>query len=103
MTEDWVCDGWTAIHDFMPGRAPTLRVTGSCTFPRSGYQVSLRPHEPQGINPFDYLFDLVVVAPEIGGDVVTEVPVAYVEETSYRYTTVTIIGSASGVPVEDVS
>ena len=47
------CRDWSASHDHMPPGPATLRVHGTCTFPTTGYEVELRRHEPQGINPAD--------------------------------------------------
>jgi len=44
-----------------------------------------------------------VTPPGIDQPTVTETPVEYVEETGSRYTTVSVIGSASGIPVQEVS
>jgi hypothetical protein len=103
MTQQWQCNSWTAVHDRMPGKAPALRVAGSCTFPSTGYSASLKRHEPQGINPWELMLDLVVTPPDIDQPAVTEIAVEYVEETDYAYKTVSIIGYESGIPVQDVS
>lgn len=88
----WSCRDWQAIHDHMPGKPVTLRVTGECEVNDTSYTLSLRRHEPQGINPKDLLLDLVTEQAEIGNDALTTRPVEYTEETVFEYDTVTVIG-----------
>ena len=88
------CRDWKAWLNKEPPTPPmTLHVTGTCTFPTPGYTAELRPSNPQGINPWDLLLDLVVQAPSGGvPDVLTDVDVRYDAEVTTEYTTVTILG-----------
>lgn len=97
------CRDWYASHDHMPPGPATLRVTGICTFPSTGYSVQLRRHEPQGINPRDLLLDKIVIAPtDIVGPAITDVEVRYEETTDFEYDTVTILPDGPSIPVEEV-
>ena len=97
------CRDWHAVHDFMPGTPPTLRVTGTCTLP-AGSRCELRKHEPQGINDEDLLLDLVVHPPEGGGDgEPTDVQCSYREDTDVAYRTVSLTDGPFEIPVERVS
>lgn len=91
------CGVWKAWLDMEPPTPPrTLHVTGTCTFPTPGYTAELRPSDPQGINPWDLLFDLVVQAP--GGavpQVLTDIEIHFEAEAETEYTTVTIFGYPS--------
>lgn len=84
---------WKALHDFMPGSPPTLRVTGKVTVPTTGFTATLTPAEPQGINPSIYLFNLTVYPPETDEVIrptVTDLPVEYIEDTGKSYQQVQI-------------
>jgi hypothetical protein len=100
----WECGEFEAWHDRMPGKPPTLHVTGEVTFPTGGYTAMLQKHEPQGINPQDLLLDLVVTEPtgQVPPVVTTE-PVEYVEETDFDYTTASVIDCRMNIPIKDVS
>jgi hypothetical protein len=94
--EPGTCHGWQAIHDLMPGHPAKLTVTGTCTFPTTGYKVKLRPSVPQGINPLDLLLDKVVIPPTgIVAQHVTDVEARYEKVTDVKYKTVTIKGGPS--------
>jgi hypothetical protein len=99
------CGDWKAWHDRMPGATPTLHVTAACTFPTTGYSVELRPQEPSGINPKDYLLKLIVHEPSGPvSEVITSVPLHYEESAASDYETVSILPSGpTGIPVEPVS
>jgi hypothetical protein len=98
------CGDWHAWHDRMPGKKPTLHVTGVCTFPTAGYSVELRPKEPQGINPAIYMLEKVVTKPTIPvPEVITDVPVYYREQTGAAYKEVHILPDDAHVPVQEVS
>ena len=100
---DCKCEDWYASHDHQPPGPPTLRVTARCECPQGGYTLRLERHEPQGINPKDLLLRLVVEAPEVGPDVMTEERVEYVEETDMEYDTVSIVPDGpTGIKVEEV-
>ena len=96
------CHDWAAWHDRMPGHPAQLIVTGTCTFPTSGFEVELRRHEPQGINPRDLLLDKIVTPPSgAAADVVTDVEVRYEEITDADYDTVTILPDGPTIEVKD--
>lgn len=99
------CSGWYASHDHMPPGPATLRVTGECRFRTTGYRVTLRRREPQGINPKDLLLELIVEEPPPGsivGQGFTTMEARYEEETDFEYDTVTILPDGVTVSVEDV-
>jgi hypothetical protein len=86
------------------GKSPTIHVTGEVTVPTSGYTATLRKHEPQGINDKDLLLDLIITEPTGAvNEIVTVIPVEYVEETDFGYTTASVIECALNIPVRDVS
>lgn len=98
------CTNWYASHDRMPGREPTLHVTGDCTCPTPGYTVELTVAEPQGINPRDLLLRLELTPPtDVVPDVQTPCPVRFDWPTTATYDTVSIIDVAAGIPVEETS
>lgn len=88
----WTCREWHAIHDHMPGKPVTLRVTGECEVDNTRYDLRLVRREPQGINPKDLLLDLVTDEADVGNDIITTRNPEYVEETEFEYDTVTIVG-----------
>jgi hypothetical protein len=95
------CRDWIAIHDLEPPGPGRLVVTGTCTFPRAGYAVELRRHEPQGINREDVLLDKIVTEPTGPTALaITDVPVRYEEETQVAYRTVTIIPDGPTIEVQ---
>ncbi len=99
----WRCHSWYAGLDPQPPGPPVLRVTGTCDFPTAGYEVSLRRHEPQGINPRDLLLDLVVRPPEGPvPQVITRIEARYEEQTD-GFDTVTILPDGVTVGIEEVS
>lgn len=51
------CRDWTAICDRMPPGPARLHVYGRCS--RSGAKLALKRHEPQGINPYELILELV--------------------------------------------
>jgi hypothetical protein len=96
------CRDWIAIHDRQPPGPSRLTVRGTCTFPTAGFSVTLRRHEPQGINPRDLLLDRIEHPPT--GPValvVTDVEVTYSEETEVGYETVTIQPDGPSMPVTE--
>lgn len=102
------CRDWNAWHDHEPPGPARLNVTGSCTFPTTGYTAALQPMEPQGINPRDFLMKLVINEPEVGGRALTEVEVQFQMETDTEYDSVTIVSvetispGGPSIPVRDV-
>lgn len=100
------CGEWTAFHDRMPGKDPTLRVNGTCCFTTSGWSAELRDHDgPQGINPRILMVDLVVTAPtEVVATVLTEEPARWEQVTAADYDQVHILvtGDAEGSKLIDV-
>ena len=98
------CTGWRAVQDNMPPGPPTLTVTGRCTFPTSGYKVTLKEAVPQGINPAILLLRKTVRKPTgITLPVVTTVKVRFVKKNATtRYTNVTILPDGTTVKVQQV-
>lgn len=97
---------WSAWHDLMPGKEPTLHVKGEVTCPTSGYSAHLVRHTPPGFNPEIYLLDLVVCPPApdvIVTEVLTDVPVHYEEQTRTRYRQVSILPEGVNVDVQIVT
>ena len=96
------CGNWAAWHDFMPGKTPTLYVTGECTVPR-GYKVTLRMAVPQGFNPKILLLRKIVTPPaRPRGGAPVKVNVRYEKKTSFEYTHVTILPDGKTVRVRRV-
>jgi hypothetical protein len=98
------CREWYAWHDRMPGKKPTLHVSGTCTFPTSGYVVKLVPRSPQGVNPSIYILDKVVQNPE--GPILeleTDVSVHFRRQTASKYSRVHIQPDDVVVDVMEVS
>jgi hypothetical protein len=80
------CSNWSAWHDFMPGRPPTLYVVGLCTFPTPGYTVVLKKAFPPGLNPAILILDRVVTPPAGSEpDRLDMVDVRFAERTSAEY------------------
>jgi hypothetical protein len=98
------CTGWLAVQDNMPPGPPTLTVTGRCTFPTSGYKVTLKEAVPQGINPKILLLRKTVRKPTgIVLPVVTTVKVRYVKKkATFKYTHVTILPEVTTIKVKQV-
>jgi hypothetical protein len=99
----WVGENerWEASHDFMPGSSPTLHVVGVRTCPTPGFELTLEPVEPQGINPRDYLLRIVERKPDgAQPDVLTPTEIHYREDTESQYDTVSIV---PGGPTIDVT
>lgn len=98
------CGKWTAYHDFMPPRTPTLRVTGECTTPTPGYRIRLEPAVPQGINPKILLLNKIVTPPTgPRPQVLSKVEVRYSKRTRTEYTSVTILPDGVTIRVKKVS
>lgn len=97
------CRQWEAFHDFMPGRRPTLRVSGVCRTPTPGYRIRLVVAEPQGINPKILLLEKVVTPPKKPQpDVITTVEVRFSKRTRVEYTHVTILPDGKTIKVKRV-
>jgi hypothetical protein len=95
------CGGWSAWYNVQPGAQKTLHVAGICTFPTSGYSVTLTKHVPPGINPKVYLLELTITPPsgEVS-QVVRHVPVHYAEETDVQHESVEILPFHLSVPIK---
>lgn len=80
------CGDWSAWHDCMRGKPPTLYVVGLCTFPTPGYTVVLKKAFPPGTNPAILILDRVVTPP-MGPqpDRVDLVDVRFAERTTVEY------------------
>lgn len=98
------CTGWRAVQDNMPPGPPTLTVTGRCTFPTTGYKVTLKEAVPQGINPRILLLKKTVRPPTgIVLPVVTTVKVTFVKKrATFKYTHVTILPEVKTIKVQQV-
>jgi hypothetical protein len=97
------CGKWAAWHDFMPGKTPTLYVTGVCKTPTPGYKIKLELAEPQGINPKILLLRKVVTPPtKPQAQVITTVEVRFTKKTKFEYTHVTILPDEKTVKVRRV-
>jgi hypothetical protein len=95
------CGDWSAWHDHMPGKKPTLHVTGLCTFPTGGYKVTLKRAVPPGINPKILVLDLKIVKPT--GEVtqqITKQKATFTEQTNQVFTDVQIRPDNVTVPVK---
>jgi hypothetical protein len=80
------CGDWSAWHDFMPARPPTLYVVGLCTFPTPGYTVVLKKAFPPGLNPAILILDRVVTPPtDPQPERIDLVDVRFAERTSTEY------------------
>jgi hypothetical protein len=97
------CEDWTAIHDFMPPRKPTLRVSGVCHAPTPGYRIRLEETRG-GINPL-ILFLRKVVTPPTGRrpQVMTPVKVRWSKRTAVKYTHVQIQPEGTLIEVQNVT
>jgi hypothetical protein len=98
------CTGWRAVQNNMPPGPATLTVTGRCTFPTTGYKVTLREAVPQGFNPAILLLKKTVRKPTgITLPVVTTIKVRYVKKNvKIKYTNVTILPEGTTVKVQQV-
>jgi hypothetical protein len=99
------CDysDWSAIHDSMPGKTPTLRVTATAKCTRGGCEVTLVPQRP-GINPRDLILKIEESCPEPATTEMEDVPVSYEDEVDAdAYDTVTIVPDGpAGLKIEKV-
>jgi hypothetical protein len=95
------CRDWTAAHSNDQAGRSVLTVHGTCTFNTAGYTVQLQRTQPQGINPKDLLLDKIVHPPTGPvAQVVTDVEVSYLEETTLEYETVTVLPDGPQIPIE---
>lgn len=83
------CGKWYAWHDFTPGTAPTLYVTGECWPDLPGVKVSLQRASTQGPNPRVLVLDKVVTA-QAGPSIALPLAVRYDEATVTEYTQIHI-------------
>jgi hypothetical protein len=97
------CRKWEAWHDFMPGKTPTLYVTGVCTTPTPGYRIKLEVASPQGKNPKILLLRKVVTPPTSTPELdPTTVEVRFTKKTKVEYTEVTILPEVKTIKVKRV-
>lgn len=97
------CRDWSAFHGSRPPAPKTLRVTGTCTFPTTGYRVELDRAEPQGINPKILLLNKTVIKPPddaVTGPGTSHVEASYEEVTDVEYDSVTILPGGPTIPVQ---
>lgn len=97
------CGNWKATLNMMPPGPWTLHVTGKCGFPRSGYKVTLKPTEPQGINKLILLLTKTVIPPQVSIPEPQVVNVDYKKKTKTKYTAVTIQPDGVTVKVKIVT
>jgi len=93
----------TAICDHQPPGPQTLRVSATAVCPTEGWEVTLSKSEPQGINPKELLLDVNETAP--AGDVaqiVTEIPVEFVDDSETEYDSVSIKDGPASTEVQHV-
>jgi hypothetical protein len=77
-----------------------LKVNGEVTFPTTGYTVSLKKKEPQGINPTILLLEMTVVTPNgIVADHVVNQIVSFKEHTTVHYQEVEILPNGIKIKV----
>lgn len=96
---------WHAWVNAMPPGPASFHVTGVAYAPTPGYEVSLSPATPQGINPKDLILDLNLRArPGVWPQVITPMSVRYdVENYAGNYESVLVRepdGDAVQMPVE---
>ncbi len=86
-------DDWAAWVDRMPPGPPALHVTGKVALPHRGFQITLTPSEPQGINPAILMLDLEVAErPGIHAQAVATREVRYdIPDYDGRYEQVSIL------------
>jgi hypothetical protein len=98
-----LCGGWKAWQDSMPPGPSTIHVTGTCIFPRRGYKASLKPAEPQGINPAILMLRLTITKPTGPGIQIPQtVQIRYKAKAARMYTHVTILPDGGTIKVEQV-
>jgi hypothetical protein len=98
-----VCGDWIAIQNMMPGASPNLHVKGTLLMPTPGYTLTLRLHEPQGINPAILLLVLTITPPTgIVPQLVTPTPVEYRADIARPLTEVSILPDNVIIPVKVV-
>lgn len=103
MSNQGNCSRWKAWHDHQPISGPVLHITATCQFPTPGYTVTLRPAQPQGVNPAIYIMDRSVTAPSgLVPQVITDVPVHYTEKTNNEYKEILILPDDQRITVEEV-
>ena len=79
-------DGWEAWRNIMPGARRSIMVTGTCEVPTTGYTLTLRPSEPQGINPRVLELDLTALEPTgAASDVITHERATYFDFMDSEY------------------
>lgn len=83
---------FSAWIDKMPPGPPKLIVTGSMQVNTGGWTVTMKPAEPQGINPDIKILVIEAIAPSGQvTQVVTTIPLRYEENPAqHEYTEVTI-------------
>lgn len=95
---------WTAVLDSSPTQKPRLRVTGICTCPTGGYEVSLRRAATQGLNSRVLVLEFAASPPSgMANQMMTDHEVRFEQLNSPMYTDVRIIPFDISVPVESAS
>jgi hypothetical protein len=95
---------WKAIQNELPPGPGTLTVTGECTTPTPGYEITLKEAAPQGFNHQILLLEMEVTPPKgIHPQHVTTTSTKFETKTSHKYTEVDIDHGAIRIKVEIVS
>lgn len=84
-------DGWSAVHNMMPGSSHRLVVSGILEAPSTGWSVGLKKKVPQGINPEILLLEVDATEPSVGGALMMKLSVDYEELTEQRYRQVDVL------------
>lgn len=93
---------WYAWLSLMPPGPMSFHVSGVVTVGNPGYEVSLVPAEPQGINPKEIILDLVLTQkPGNWPQVVRQMPVGFhMPSPTIAYESVLVrLADGSGIPI----
>jgi hypothetical protein len=92
---------WVAVLDSGPSHEPQLRVTGMCTCPTGGFELSLRKAAHQGMHPRILVLELTAKPPSVATDqMMTDHEVQFELQDSPWYTDVRIVPFDISVPVD---
>jgi hypothetical protein len=95
-------DEFRAWIDKMPGAGPKLIVTGNVEVPTGGWNVTLKPAVPQGVNPAILILEIRAVPPSGNvTEVITQIKVRYEEAPPrQKYTQTTIRSDSSEFTID---
>jgi hypothetical protein len=92
---------WVAVLDTKPRQEPRLKVTGICTCPTGGFELSLRKAAHQGLNSRVLVLEVTAKPPPVAIDQkMTDHAVHFVLQNSPMYTDVRIVPFDVSVPVD---